>query len=154
VSDPIDIFLEMHKQAGLGDFLRAHSGEIGRGAATAAGGMALAGVGAAAKKIHDAMAKRQEFKQMMQLDPELHQAHAQDPEFFNAVYTSLRSVNPTFGRDPIVSGAYMRQLMDDKNKAGLMIASSVRQPTPPTRSGLGINMKLPIAPGMELQKAF
>jgi len=113
------------------------------GAAVALGGAAIAGIGVAARKISDAVAKRREFREMMDLDPELAEHQAKDPRIFNAAYSSLRSINPAFGRDPLVAGAHMKQFMDNPDTAGLMIARTVRPPdvSRPDSSGFSVGFE-------------
>jgi hypothetical protein len=98
------------------------------GLATAAGGAALAGGAAAFAKIRNSISKKRDFKQMMATDPELAQLQKEKPKFFNQAYSSLRNVNPTFGKDPIVAGSYMRKMMANPDAAGLTLAQSIKAP--------------------------
>jgi hypothetical protein len=135
----------------------SRGGELGQklqgGAALAAGGMALAGIGAAAKKINDAIHKRRTYKEMMSLNPDLAEVRDRDAPFFNAAYTSLRSVNPTFARDPITAGAMMVKMLDNPEHAGNVLLGSVRQPTADPPGGLGLGVEVPFGP-MRFQKNF
>lgn len=186
MSNPIDEFLEMEKEAGLMDFLRGagrgltsisgdafprniramsedaiaafeRGADLGRqmqgGAAWAMGGVAASGLGMAAKKIGDAVAKRREFREMMELDPELVEHQARNPKMFNAAYSSLRNINPAFGRDPLVAGAHMKQFMDNPDTAGLMIARTVRPPDTPRPSGSGFSVGYETGP-VKFQRGF
>lgn len=140
MSNPVDDAL-MAKEALFGGLWRgiksqltgrggeALGGSLTSGALMASGGAAVAGVGAAASKIYDAITKKRDFKKMMNLNDDLKEEQAQDPKLFNASYNSLRRINPSFGKDPIVSGAYMRKMMANPDAAGLTIAQSVKTPT-------------------------
>ena len=120
--------------------------EFQSGAALALGGAAITGIGLAAKKISDAVAKRREFREMMDLDPELREHQAKDPKIFNAAYSSLRSLNPAFGRDPLVAGAHMKQFMDNPDTAGLMVARTVRPPDAPRPDSSGFSVEFGAGP--------
>jgi hypothetical protein len=104
---------------------------IGAGA-SAAVGAGIAGVGAAAAHIHDAATKRRDFMRMMQMNPDLHDAHARDPKMFNQMYSSLRTFNPAFARDPIVAGTYLRRMAESPLVPGgiLTEALSMRDKVP------------------------
>lgn len=84
-------------------------------------GMAAAGIGAAGaavNKIVDVVMKRREFREMMDHNPHLQDAHAQDPKRFNQLYSTLRTFNPAFAGDPIVSGSYMDRMWNNPQGAG------------------------------------
>lgn len=125
-------------------------GELGQQmqgpAALAAGGAMMTGIGMAAKKITQAIDKRRDYKQMMQVDPELAEFRKKDPRFFNAAYSSMRSINPTFGGDPLTSGALMKKMLDNPTNAGLILAGSVKDPAAPTPGGLGLDVSVPMGP--------
>jgi hypothetical protein len=109
--------------------LNAIGGQVGEQGAKMVGGAlaggALLGLGAAIKKIHGAMTKHRDFKQMMGLNPQLAEAQQQRPEMFNQAYSSLRKMNPTFGADPIVAGAYMHKMMIlNPEQAGMILAEA------------------------------
>jgi hypothetical protein len=145
MSNPIDDAL-MAKEAflgGLGKGLaKAFGGEaIGHGMGTAAMGLGIAGIGAAAMKIKDSISKKRDFKEMMSLNQDLQEEQSQDPRFFNAAYNSLRRVNPEFGRDPVVAGSYMRKMMANPDAAGLTVAQSVK-PMSQQRGGMNIDLSM------------
>lgn len=103
--------------------------DVAKGIATSVGAMALMGAGVpAAHKIWSAVTRRGDFKEMMETNPDLREVQQEDPRFFNNAYNSLRKVNPTFGRDPIIAGSYMKKMMANKDAAGLTLASSVKAP--------------------------
>lgn len=154
--NPIDEYLEFRKEASMlsgitglvkkpGFFSRAASalhgeqamGEMGKqllsAGGLAAGGLAFVGGLAAVNKIRNAVTRADDFRSMMQLNPDLAAERQQNPRFFVAAYNSLRRINPTFGTDPVVSGAYMRKMMMSPDTAGLTLAQSVK---PPVTTGL------------------
>lgn len=88
----------------------------GVGAGLAAAGIGAAG--AAVNKIVDAIQKRRDFRQMMEYNPHLQEAHAADPKRFNQVYSTLRTFNPAFAADPIVAGTYMDRMWNSPQGAG------------------------------------
>ncbi len=162
--NPIDDFLEMHKTASqmslfptsLGQQARSFLGsqkgqELLGGAAINVGATAASlGAGVVASKIYEAINKRRGFKEMMELDPGLKELHEENPKFFNAVYTSLRAVNPTFGKDPLIAGAHMRKLMaNGPESAGLLLAGTVSTP----RADPGLSFDAHIGP-MRYQRGF
>lgn len=103
--------------------------ETAKGIAVAVGSTALlAGLAPAAQKIWGAMTRQSDFKEMMGTNPDLHDIRQENPQFFNQAYNSLRRINPTFGGDPIIAGAYMRKMMANKDAAGLTLAQSVKTP--------------------------
>jgi hypothetical protein len=107
--------------------------------ALAAGGAALAGTVYAIRKIHGAMTKQRDFKQMMQYYPQLTEAQAQRPEMFNQAYSSLRKMNPGFAADPIVAGQYMnRMLVLDPNNIGGILADAAGMKGP---QGMKMSLK-------------
>jgi len=124
--NPLDEYLEMRKEA--------FKLPIGMGTQLAGVGMTM-GLGAAAAhaipvadKIYGAITKRRDFNEMMETNPDLQELQAEDDTFFNQAYSSLRRVNPTFGRDPIIAGSYMKKMMINKDQAGLTLAQSVKAP--------------------------
>jgi hypothetical protein len=103
---------------------------IGAGA-SAAVGAGVAGVGAAAAHIHDAATKRRDFVRMMDLNPDLHDAHARDPKLFAQMYSSLRTFNPAFARDPLVAGTFLRRMSESVVPGGVLTeALSLRDKVP------------------------
>jgi hypothetical protein len=157
--NPIDEFLEMKKTAapkmpkahhtmrmaeagkrvaqgvgkGLGGAMdpRTLSGQVAATGLTIAGSAALMAMVPAAQKIHTAVTKNRDFKQMMEVNPHLEEVREQNPEMFGHAYDSLRSLNPTFGKDPLVAGAYMNKMMMNPEQAGITLSQSVKQPAAP-----------------------
>jgi len=142
MSNPIDDAL-MAKEAFFGGLMQSIKNQFSRGggealgghlmggAQMALGGAAIAGIGAAASKIHDSITKKRDFKEMMSLNEDLQSEQQGQEKFFNAAYSSLRRMNPAFGKDPIVAGSYMRKMMANPDAAGLTLAQSVKAPMLP-----------------------
>jgi hypothetical protein len=110
------------KTAGLMDLL-GKAKEPALNAAAGAAGLGAAGAGVAAvsfgaQKLYDAITKRRDFRLMLEHNPDLHEHLERDPKFFNQAYSSLRSVNPQFSKEPLIAGNYMRQMMDAPMSAG------------------------------------
>lgn len=110
------------KKASLGSTARDVAGQIpsavvhglGATAATAA----VTGMGFAAQKIYDAMTKRMDFNAMLEHNPDLADHHGTNPKMFNQMFSTLRTMNPSFSKDPIVAGTYMRRMMESPMHAG------------------------------------
>lgn len=112
MTNPLEEYLE-EKHAGAGDFT-GHMGQAfmgGLGTAVAAG--AVAATGMAASHIYDAVTKARDFKDMLRspFNQDLHSLYAERPKEFNAAYSSLRVMNPSFSKDPMVAGTYLRRMM-------------------------------------------
>lgn len=130
MSNPIEDFLEEHgetKEAanpppGFGqEFGKAVIGGLGAGAATAAiGGMAMG-----ARHLYQAATSSRDFRKMLSHNEDLKAHHEADPRRFNQLYSSLRTMNPGFAQDPIVSGTYMRQMLESPMNAGGILANVV-----------------------------
>lgn len=88
------------------------------GALTVGGGLAAAGAGVAAQKLYDAATKARDFRSMLEANPDLAQHHEEQPRLFNQMFSTLRTFNPSFSKDPLVAGNYMRQMMEDPVHAG------------------------------------
>lgn len=148
MSNPLDEAL-MAKEAFFGAMGKAVGGAASSGAGSAfLGGMGaaagtgiIAGIGMAAIKIRNSISKKKNFKEMMSLNEDLRSERSQDPKFFNAAYNSLNRINPQFGQDPIVAGAYMRKMMANPEAAGLTVAQTVK-PLQQKPGGLGVDMSL------------
>lgn len=82
------------------------------GGALALGSAGVAGVGAAAKKVYDAITKKRDFEGMLEANPHLNAVQEAQPEEFSRMFTALRAMNPSFTRDPVVAGAYMTEAME------------------------------------------
>jgi len=96
------------------------------GLATAAVGVGIAGVGAAAGKIFDAATKSHDFKQMLSANPDLQEHHEADPKRFNMMFSTLRTMNPEFSKDPLVAGAFMRQMHESPTGIGGIASEALK----------------------------
>jgi hypothetical protein len=154
--DPIDEAMQA-KEAFLGSFFggasRAMKKNVGSRASRMAGeelirglgagaGTALIGAGVAVaavgvKKLIGAAHKKRDFRSMMELNPDLASQQKKNPKFFNTSYNSLRSLNPAYGKDPVVAGSLMRRMMENPATAGGILMSTMKPPTP-DQGGLGI----------------
>lgn len=99
-------------------------------------GLAATGIGVAALKVYRAVRKREDFKQMMTHNPDLHELQAQDPGRFNAHYNSMRTMVPAYAEDPIIAGSLMRNMSLNPENAGstLMLGMESRSKTGPSMS--------------------
>ncbi len=159
--NPLDDYLEMKKQAiqlplpgfrgTVGGAIRRFGRTVineesrdtaakafGAGALGAAGAAAFGGLQAAGKKILGAGRKRQDFSEMMEAHPDLQDVQQENPRFFNQAYSSLRRMNPTYAKDPMIAGSYMKKMMASPDTAGLTLAQSFKQPAPVTEPGIDV----------------
>jgi len=152
--NPLDEYMKLRKEGsfwgGVGSAFsgpnRASMGTDLTRKALAGGALALGGavIGAGASvvaKIRESIAHKNDFRQMMTIDPELKAIQAERPQFFNQAYNSLRRINPAFGEDPIIAGSYMRKMMANPDAAGLTLATTVKPPMIP-EGGLGIDAEV------------
>ena len=124
------------KQPGFGSSvmkgLTGSGGKVGEnlamGAAGALGAGTIAGVGVGAQKLFGAATKKRQFGAMMEANPDLSAQHKQNPKFFNTAYNSVRSINPAYGKDPVVSGSLMRRMMESPDTAGTILMSTMKPP--------------------------
>lgn len=102
------------KSAAFGDALRQVGRHAGNTALNAGvGALATAAVGGlavAAGKLYDAATKGRDFRRMLEANPDLAEHHSQNPGGMNQFFSSLRTMNPAFSRDPLVAGHFMRQM--------------------------------------------
>lgn len=142
MSNPVDDYLGTEKVAvnwgGVADTV------IG-GAASGAAGAATLALGGAAMKAFGAIMKRSDFKSMMEHNPDLHEFQQENPKQFNQHYNSFRGMNPTFAKDPVVAGSYMRSMSMNPATAGKAIVESMES-AGKTRGGVKMKM-----PGLEYQ---
>lgn len=117
---------------------------IGSGAV----GLAATGMGVAALKVYRAIGKRQDFKNMMEHNPDLAEHQQRDPAKFNAHYNSLRSLVPAYAEDPIVAGSLMRNMSFNPDNAGNVLTQSME-----SRSKTGPSLTTELGP-MKLQHKF
>lgn len=99
-------------------------------AGTAAGAATVAGIGYAAREAYNALTKKRDFNNMLSANPDLKEMHSQDPKQFNLMFTSLRNMNPTFSKDPIVAGTFMRRMVDSPMTAGGVAVEALRAEVP------------------------
>lgn len=138
--NPIDDALQT-KEAFLGSFMKTDAGKAMAGGAMATvGAAAVGGVHLAAKKLFAAGTKRRDFRSMMDTNPDLSGAQQSNPKFFNASYNSVRSLNPSYGGDPVVSGSLMRRMMQSPESAGTILMSTMKAP-PPGGQGSGFSVE-------------
>ena len=142
MSNPIDEAL-MSKEAIFGGAVQRVGQSMGgegardlsrgfrEGVGAAAGTLLAGAVFSGAKKLWSAANERREFNEMLDTDPGLRDYQKDNPKFFNKAYKSLRQLNPTYGRDPIVASNMMRKMMDSPVGAGHLLAGSFRQPDAP-----------------------
>lgn len=137
MSNPLEDFLEdfgstptQEKTAfSFPSALKSIPGRVGEGVLSGAGaalaGAMVAGVGVSAAKIYGAATKSRDFRRMMDHNPDLREHHERDPKTFNQMFSSLRTMNPSFSRDPIVSGTYMRRMTENPLTAGGILTETV-----------------------------
>ena len=136
MSNPLDDYL-LEKNAWWGaDFGNAldkgmRSGLQGKalGGAAAKGlvgaGTALAGTAVAAgavygaQSLYNAATKARDFRNMLEADPRLQLLHQEDPRRVNQMFSTLRTFNPSFTRDPIVAATYVHQMASNPETAGM-----------------------------------
>lgn len=122
MGNPLEDFIEDFGQTKEAVGARDVAGAFGNAAmtagATAVIGGAIGGIGFAASKIYGAATKSRDFRKMMEYNPDLQEHHERDPKMFNQMFTSLRTMNPAYSRDPLVAGTYMRQMADSPLTAG------------------------------------
>jgi hypothetical protein len=154
MTNPLDDYL-MTKKAGPqgvlpglggfmgGSFAQGVKQNVRTGAEQAIGsgavGLAATGLGIGAIKVYRAIRKRQDFKDMMNHNPDLQEFHQQDPGRFNAHYNSLRSMVPANAEDPIVAGSLMRNMSLNPENAGTVLTQSMESRS---KSGPSLGMDL------------
>lgn len=127
--NPIEDFVEefgQEKTAIDWEHARETAGDAAlSGLALSAFGMGMHGMGVAASKIYDAATKSRDFKSMMEFNQDLQEHHDRDPRMFNQMFTSLRTMNPHFSKDPVVAGTYMRRMVENPMTAGGILTESL-----------------------------
>lgn len=116
------------KTAAFRDAAKHLGGAAGQALGTAAVSGAVALTGVAVSKLYDAATKSRDFRAMLTANPELHDFVKENPNRANALFTSLRQINPDFSKDPYVAGHYMRQMAGDPGREGgyLLLAAQER----------------------------
>jgi len=127
--NPVEEFLE--KKASFGEAMSSLPKHFGRAAvgAAAAGavGLAGAGLGAAIGGILDAATKGHDFRQMLHHNEDLHEHYEADPTRFNLMFSTLRSMNPQFSKDPLVAGSFMRRMIESPTGIGGIAGEALKQ---------------------------
>jgi hypothetical protein len=124
--NPIEEYFEKKSSFGA-DLLTGAKGAFSPqhlGGQLAGGGLAVAGTGAAAlgalavHKIYDAATKTRDFKSMLEYAPDVAEMHAENPQQVNQMFSTLRTFNPDFTRDPVVASSYVRRMVQEPMGAG------------------------------------
>jgi len=112
--NPIEEFLYEYptsKTAGfVGSVFKNLPEQAALGAATAGAAALVAGAGIGAHALYDAVTKGRDFRKMLSFNEDLAAAHKENPKYINAAFSTLRSMNPSFSRDPMVAGSFVRQM--------------------------------------------
>jgi hypothetical protein len=134
MSNPVDEYLKIKTsnkswggelaEGAANVFSGKNIGHVAASSALLAGG---AGLASAAGKIMTAITKKRDFNAMMQHAPDLANYQEKNPEQFNRHYSSFRSMNPKFAKDPVVAATYMRQMSEYPESAGKHILESLSQ---------------------------
>jgi len=103
----------------------------------------------AANKIIQAVTKRHDYRRMMDHNGDLGGYKQDNPKLFRQAYDSLRQANPSYGRDPLISGAHMRKMMDNPEVVGLTLAEAMKE----RQGGPSVTVSTPkdIVPSMSMQ---
>lgn len=119
MSDPLNDFLSEFGPKEKTALAPSPWGHASKGALGALGGAAvsaaLGGAAMAASHIYDAATKSRDFRNMLSYNQDLVEHHERDPRMFNQMFTSLRDMNPTFSKDPLVAGTYMRRMVEGQH---------------------------------------
>jgi hypothetical protein len=102
----------------------AAKGLVGAGMAAAGAGTVALGVHGA-QKLYDAATKARDFRAMLGANANLAQRHAEDPRLVNQMFSTLRTFNPQFTRDPIVAAQYVSSMVEDPVHAGSMATEAL-----------------------------
>ena len=117
-------------QNAIGSFGKSIGTALQGGAAQAVG-MGVVAVGtAAAHNAWEAATKGRDFRGMLEANPDVAAMHGADPHTVTRFYNSLRTLNPTFAKDPVVAGSYMRSMMEDPSRAGHQLVQSLAMAPP------------------------
>lgn len=130
--NPVEEFLS-EKAAAPSTLSRAFDAVPGHMANAAAGAVAMGAVGLAGAGIHaavssivDAATKAHDFKQMLQVNEDLHDHYAQDPKRFGMMFNTLRTMNPQYSKDPLVAGAFMRRMIESPQGIGGIASEALK----------------------------
>ena len=129
MKNPIEEFLS-EKRAFGGQQLGQIGKRVGEGAqlgaAFAMTGAATAGIVSAAGKMYDAITKKRDFDNMIEANPHLQVHLEREPEAFNRMFSSLRTMQPEFTKDPMVAGAFMTDAMETEPQGRGFVAVRAR----------------------------
>lgn len=162
MTNPLDDYLQTKEAGpqgilpGMGEFMggagRSAMQNFRTGAEEAIGhgavGLAASGIGVAALKIYRALGKRQDFKAMLEHNPDLAEFQERDSAKFNAHYNSLRALVPAYAQDPIIAGSLMRNMSINPENAGSILTQSME-----SRMKTGPSMSVDMGPA-KLQTRF
>jgi hypothetical protein len=115
---------EVEKTASFGTAAKGFGGKVlgvaENGAAAGLGATLVTGIGLAAAKTWDAITKHQDFNSMIgsDLNQDVKAHYQADPTRVNQMFTTLRTMNPQFSKDPLVAGSYLRRMLDAPHAAG------------------------------------
>ena len=138
--DPIKDFVKFAFDQGMGKeavpawmtspAAKAVGTAAGIAIATPIAGAAVGGIGDLAGMAYNAITKKRDFNQMLEFNQDLRQMHKQDPKMVNAAFSTLRRINPKYSRDPLVAGAFVRNLNEAPEGAfnAANTAASARMP--------------------------
>jgi hypothetical protein len=87
-------------------------GAAGGALATAGAAGAVGLVGLAAQKLVDAATKAHDFRSMLAFDANLAAKHEEDPRLVNQMFSTLRTFNPSFTKDPAVASSLVARMVD------------------------------------------
>ena len=85
--------------------------QVTQGLATAGSAALVAGAGVGISKIYGAATKARDFRKMLSFNEDLAEQHKQNPKYINASFSTLRRMNADFSSDPMVAGAFVRQMV-------------------------------------------
>ena len=118
--NPVEEFLTEYGQSvktaaeggRLSDILHGSADQLAIGAATAGTAGIIAGIGVGASRLYNAVTKGRDFRKMLEFNEDLAAQHAENPKYVNAAFSTLRSMNASFSKDPMVAGSFVRQMVN------------------------------------------
>lgn len=145
--------------------LQGLGGSVGTSAVHALGGAlglgAVTGIGMAASGIIDAATKSRDYKEMLKMNPNVQAFHDENPHLSNTFFSSMRSINPEFSKNPMIAGHLMGNMIDSHqsgNGAGqvlmsLMDTTSKMKMTDPLHEALGVGASEGLKASLKAQVA-
>ena len=121
--NPVEAFLsdgDLEKQAipqWMSNVTQHLPEQAAQAAATAGVGAAVMGVGVGMHALYQAAMKGRNFRKMLEFNEDLAAQHQENPKYVNAAFSTLHRMNSSFSSDPMVAGAYVRQMVADPNAA-------------------------------------